>query len=51
MAKVLVTARSVAASAEGRAILEAAGHEMIAHVGDGVWPEAEMLRVITAWML
>lgn len=46
MAKVLITARSVAANQEGKAILEAAGHEIITHVGDGVWPEAEMVRII-----
>jgi D-3-phosphoglycerate dehydrogenase len=46
MAKVLVTARSVAASSEGKSILEAAGHEVITHVGSGVWPEEEMVRII-----
>jgi D-3-phosphoglycerate dehydrogenase len=46
MARILVTARSVAANSEGRAVLEAAGHEMVAHVGDAVWPAAEMARVI-----
>jgi len=46
MAKVLVTARSVAASGEIRAILESAGHEVIVHVGDSAWPEAEMLRIV-----
>jgi D-3-phosphoglycerate dehydrogenase len=46
MAKVLITARSVAANKEGKAILEAAGHEIITHVGDGVWPEAEMVRIV-----
>jgi D-3-phosphoglycerate dehydrogenase len=46
MAKVLITARSVAANKEGKAILEAAGHEIITHVGDGVWSEAEMVRII-----
>jgi D-3-phosphoglycerate dehydrogenase len=47
MARVLVTARSVAANADGRAVLEAAGHQVIAHVGDGVWPENAMVRAIT----
>jgi D-3-phosphoglycerate dehydrogenase len=46
MAKVLVTARSVAANSESRAILEAAGHEIIAHVGDQAWSEVEMLRLV-----
>ncbi len=46
MAKVLITARSVAASAEGKAVLESAGHEVIPHVGNGVWPENEMVKVI-----
>lgn len=46
MAKVLITARSVAASADGRSLLEAAGHEVIPHVGNGVWPEHEMMNAI-----
>ena len=46
MAKVLITSRSVAQNKEGRAILEAAGHEIIVHVGDGIWNEAEMMRII-----
>jgi len=46
MAKVLVTARSVAASSESRAILESAGHEFITHVGDSPWSEVDMLRVV-----
>ena len=46
MAKVLITSRSVAENKEGKAILEAAGHEIITHIGDGVWPEAEMIRII-----
>lgn len=46
MAKVLITARSVAASAEGKAILVAAGHEVKLCVGTGAWPEAEMLENI-----
>ncbi|MBP2627035.1 MAG: Phosphoglycerate dehydrogenase [Firmicutes bacterium] len=46
MAKVLITSRSVAENKEGKAILEAAGHEIITHIGDGVWPEAEMVRII-----
>ena len=46
MGKVLITARSVAANKEGRAILEAAGHEIVTHVGDGPWPESEMLSAI-----
>lgn len=46
MAKVLITSRSVAENKEGKAILEAAGHEIITHIGDGVWPEADMVRII-----
>ena len=46
MGKVLITARSVATNKEGRAILEAAGHEIVTHVGDGPWPESEMLSAI-----
>ena len=46
MAKVLITARSVAANKEGKAMLEAAGHEVIIHVGDSVWSEADMMRII-----
>ena len=46
MAKVLITARSVAANKEGKAILENAGHEIITHVSDGVKSEAEMIRII-----
>jgi D-3-phosphoglycerate dehydrogenase len=46
LGKVLITARSVAASKEGRRILESAGHEIIAHAGDRPWGEDEMLRVI-----
>ncbi len=46
MAKVLITARSVAASAEGKAILAAAGHEIRLRVGEGVWPENDMLENI-----
>lgn len=47
MAKVLVTARSVASNSEGKAILEAAGHEIVTHVGGGSWPEEEMIKVIS----
>jgi len=43
LAKVLITARSVAASAEGKAILASAGHEIKLCVGAGAWPETEML--------
>ena len=46
MAKVLITARSVAANKEGKAILEAAGHEIMTHIGDRVWTEDEMVRII-----
>jgi D-3-phosphoglycerate dehydrogenase len=46
MANVLITARSVAANKEGKAILETAGHEIIIRVSDGVWSEAEMVRII-----
>lgn len=46
MGKVLITARSVAASKEGRTVLEAAGHEIVAHACDRPWGEEEMLRVI-----
>lgn len=47
MAKVLITSRSVAENKEGRAILEAAGHEIITHIGSaGLWPEADMVRII-----
>nr|WP_246423113.1 phosphoglycerate dehydrogenase [Roseospira visakhapatnamensis] len=42
----MITARSVAANAEGRATLEAAGHEVVTHVGDGPWPEDEMRKVV-----
>ena len=46
LGKVLITARSVAASKEGRIVLESAGHEIVAHAGDRPWGEDEMLRVI-----
>jgi len=46
LGKVLITARSVAASKEGRAVLESAGHEIVAHAGQRPWGEDEMLRVI-----
>jgi phosphoglycerate dehydrogenase-like enzyme len=46
MAQVLITARSVAASAEGRAILEAAGHEVVIYLRNGNWSEEEMTRCI-----
>lgn len=46
MAKVLITARSVAANTEGRAILESARHEIVAHAGARPWGEEEMLRLI-----
>lgn len=46
MAKVLITARSVAASAKGKAVLEAAGHEVIPYVGNGVWLESDMEKAI-----
>ena len=46
MGKVLITARSVAASKEGRTVLESAGHEIVAHACDRPWGEEEMLRVI-----
>jgi D-3-phosphoglycerate dehydrogenase len=46
MAKVLVTARSAAASREGRQVLESAGHEVVIHVADKVWPAAEMARAV-----
>jgi D-3-phosphoglycerate dehydrogenase len=46
VAKVLITARSVAASAEGKAVLAAAGHEIKLCVGEGAWAEARMLENI-----
>ena len=46
MAKVLITSRSVAESKEAKKLLEAAGHEMITFVGNGVWSEAQMLNII-----
>jgi len=46
LGKVLITARSVAASKEGKTVLESAGHEIVAHAGDRPWGEEEMLRVI-----
>ncbi len=46
MGKVLITARSVAANREGLAILEAAGHEIVTHVGDRPWRESEMLGAV-----
>jgi len=46
MAKILVTARSVAANSESKVILESAGHEVITHVGDHALSEAEMLRLV-----
>ena len=47
MANVLITSRSVAENKEGKVILEAAGHEIIIRVGNGVWPEADMVRIIS----
>jgi D-3-phosphoglycerate dehydrogenase len=46
LAKVLITARSVAASVEGKEILASAGHEIKLCVGAGAWPEKEMLENI-----
>jgi D-3-phosphoglycerate dehydrogenase len=46
LAKVLITTRSVAASAEGKAILAAAGHEIRLRIGEGAWPEKDMLENI-----
>jgi len=46
MGKVLITSRSVAENKESKALLEAAGHEIIIHIGNGVWSEAEMLDII-----
>jgi D-3-phosphoglycerate dehydrogenase len=46
LAKVLITARSVAANTEGKAILESAGHEIVAQTGARPWGEEEMLRLI-----
>jgi D-3-phosphoglycerate dehydrogenase len=46
LGKVLITARSVAASKEAAAILESAGHEIVVHTGSRTLSEEEMLRVI-----
>jgi D-3-phosphoglycerate dehydrogenase len=46
LAKVLITARSVAANQEGIAILESAGHQVVAHTGERPWGEEEMWRII-----
>ncbi len=46
MAKVVITARSVANCREGRELLEAAGHQVITRTGNGPWSEQEMLDII-----
>ena len=46
MAKILITARSVAASTEGRAVLEKAGHEIVPQIGDKAQSEDAMLHAI-----
>lgn len=46
MARVLITARSVAANGQARSVLESAGHEPILHVQDRPHSETEMLPII-----
>ena len=47
MAKIVITARSVANSKEGRDILEAAGHQVITRTGDGPWSQKDMAEIVT----
>ncbi|MDU2064503.1 MAG: phosphoglycerate dehydrogenase [Sporomusaceae bacterium] len=46
MARVVITARSVANCQEGRDLLTAAGHEVIIRTGSGPWGEADMTEII-----
>lgn len=46
MAKILITARSVAANKECKVLLEAAGHQLLLHAGTAPWTEAEMIQNI-----